>query len=205
MRLVPEFAKAVLQSDDTSTAAKLGAQSTLLAVLESILRLLHPLMPFITEEIWTEVARRAAIEGDTIMLRPYPTVDPTHADNEAENDIEWVKQFILGIRQIRGEMDVSPGKIVPVLLADHTERDVERAAAQVTLLSRVGRVESVRALDDAESAPLSATALHGSMRLLVPMAGIIDTEAETARLKNNARRCLQISNAARENWQTKIL
>ena len=185
-----EFAKAVLQSDASTDAEKLGAQRTLLEVLESILRMLHPLMPFITEEIWTDVAARASIDGDTIMLRPYPTLNRENSDGEAEDDIEWVKQFILGIRQIRGEMDVSPGKIVPVLLADHTERDVERAAAQATLLSRVGRVESVRALEDAETAPLAATALHGSMRLLVPMAGIIDTEAEAARLKKQREKVL---------------
>jgi valyl-tRNA synthetase len=94
-----------------------------------------------------------------------------------------VKQFILGIRQIRGEMDISPGKVVPVLLEQFNDEDLQFANSNALLLQRVGRVESVRPLDPGEEAPQSATALHGSMRLLVPMAGLIDTQAEIERLQ----------------------
>jgi valyl-tRNA synthetase len=177
-----ELSKPVLQSDDTSEEQKRGTRRTLIETLESILRMLHPLMPFVTDEIWATVAPRAGIEGETIMLRPYPEADPDLSDSEAEAELEWVMQFILGIRQIRGEMDISPGKSLPVLLEQSTERDRLFTERNNLLLKRVGRVESVLPLEDGEEAPASATALLNNMRLLVPMAGLIDVAAEKSRL-----------------------
>ncbi|MGB5245954.1 MAG: valine--tRNA ligase [Woeseia sp.] len=177
-----ELSKPVLQSDDATDAQKQGARETLVLVLEALLRVLHPIMPFITEEIWQQTRERAGIAGDTIMLRPYPTVDEFSADADAEDDIDWVRQFILGVRQIRGEMDISPGKMLPVLLQNTTSNDRDRAQRNIALLNRVGRVESVRALEDSDDAPPAATALLGDMRLLVPMQGLIDVDAERARL-----------------------
>jgi valyl-tRNA synthetase len=116
------------------------------------------------------------------MLRPYPEVSADATDTEAVAKIEWVQQFILGIRQIRGEMDISPGKPLPVILQGSTDSDQERAKSEALLLQRVGRVESVRTLQDGEEPPAAATALLGDMRLLVPMKGLIDVEAERARL-----------------------
>ena len=177
-----ELSKPILQSDESSDAQKRGTRQTLIDVLESVLRLLHPLMPFVTEEIWQDVAKRAGIEGETIMLRPYPEVS-TEADNvDAVADIEWVKQFNLGIRQIRGEMDISPGKALPVILQGASKSDQSRAHSESLLLQRVGRVESVTLLGDGEDPPAAATALLGDMRLLVPMKGLIDVDAERARL-----------------------
>jgi len=177
-----ELSKPVLQSDESSDAQKRGTRQTLIEVLETTLRLLHPLMPFVTEEIWRSVAARAEIEGDTIMLRPYPEVSSDANDAAAVADIEWVQHFILGIRQIRGEMDISPGKPLPVVLQGATTADLALAEAQAILLHRVGRVESVTVLGDGEEPPAAATALLGDMRLLVPMKGLIDVDAERARL-----------------------
>jgi valyl-tRNA synthetase len=177
-----ELSKPVLQSDDTSDAAKRGTRRTLIDILEALLRLMHPLMPFITEEIWQQVRPRAGVAGDTIMLRPYPASSDFVCDEDAERELQWVMHFILGIRQIRGEMDISPGKALPVLLQNASETDRDLARRHVRLLERVGRVESVTALADSEDAPVSATALLGNLRLLVPMKGIIDVEAERARL-----------------------
>jgi valyl-tRNA synthetase len=178
-----ELSKPVLQSDIASDAQKRGTQRTLIEVLESLLRLLHPLMPFITEEIWQQVAPRADIDGDTIMLQPFPESDTSADDSEAVSDIEWVRQFILGIRQIRGEMDISPGKPLPVLLQHSSDSDRKRAEAHASLLRGVGRVESVTVLGDDEEPPAAATALLGELRLLVPMKGVIDVDAERARLE----------------------
>ncbi|MCH9694920.1 MAG: valine--tRNA ligase [Gammaproteobacteria bacterium] len=176
-----ELSKPVLQSEQSSTALQRGTRRTLIDVLESLLRMLHPLMPFVTEEIWQQVAPRAGVEGDTIMLRPYPEAGDAGAES-AIAEIEWVKQFILGIRQIRGEMDISPGKPLPVILQDATEQDVQRATEQKMLLQRVGRVDSITILDASDEPPAAATALLGNMRLLVPMKGLIDVEAERERL-----------------------
>ena len=191
-----ELSKPVLQSDEYSEAMQRGTRRTLIDVLETILRLLHPLMPFITEEIWEQVAERIGLDGATIMLRPYPEADDDAADEAAVADIEWVQQFILGIRQIRGEMDISPGKTLPVLLQHAGDADQQRAVEQTQLLQRVGRVESISILADGEQPPAAATALLGDMRLLVPMKGLIDVDAERTRLdKQMEKVCAELSKA----------
>jgi len=177
-----ELSKPVLQADDVPAALQRGTRKTLIDVLESILRMMHPLIPFITEEIWQQVAERAGIDGDTIMLRPYPDASTTTIDVDSVKDIEWVKQFILGIRQIRGEMDISPGRRLPVLLQGANATDEVRAKTHARLIEVVGRVESVTVLGDGQQPPAAATALLGDMRLLVPMKGLIDIDAERARL-----------------------
>jgi len=177
-----ELSKPVLQSDESSEALQRGTRRTLIDVLESLLRLLHPLIPFVTEEIWEQVSKRAGIEGDTIMLRPYPEPEDDARDDEAVADIEWVRQFILGIRQIRGEMDISPGKTLPVVLQHANASDRQHAIDHAPLLQRVGRVEEISILADGDEPPAAATALLGDMRLLVPMKGLIDVAAERARL-----------------------
>jgi valyl-tRNA synthetase len=183
-----ELSKPVLQSDDASAALQRGTRRTLISVLESLLRLIHPLMPFVTEEIWQQVAPRAGINGETIMLQPYP-VAAANTDTQASvADIEWVRQFILGIRQIRGEMDISPGKALPVVLQGAGEDDHLRAHQYLHLLQRVGRVASIDTLRDGEEPPPAATALLGAMRLLVPMQGLIDVDAERGRLEKQLQR-----------------
>jgi len=177
-----ELSKPVLQSEDASDGMKRGTRRTLIEILEALLRLMHPLMPFITEEIWLQVAPRAGISGDTIMLQPFPECDTEPDVSDAVADIEWVRNFILGIRQIRGEMDIAPGKALPVLLQGSSAEDRQRSTTYASLLERVGRVESVTVLGDDDRAPTAATALLGDMRLLVPMKGIIDVDAERARL-----------------------
>ena len=177
-----ELSKPVLQSDLASAAARRGTRRTLVEVLEGLLRLLHPIMPFITEEIWQQVAPRAGIAGETIMLQPYPQPAAAETDSKAVADVEWLKKFILGVRQIRGEMDIPPGKPLPVILENASEADGRRAAEHAPLLERVGRVESVILLAAGEEPPAAATALLDETRLLVPMKGLIDVDAERKRL-----------------------
>ncbi len=177
-----ELSKPVLQSEQSSDAEKRGTRKTLIEVLETLLRLLHPLIPFITEEIWRELAPRARIDGETIMLQPFPQSKEAWQDSEAESEMNWVMQFILGIRQIRGEMDISPRKPLPVLLQNASDNDRDLAVRHEELLAKVGRTESVRLLSADQEPPPSATALLGEMRVLVPLEGIIDIEAERARL-----------------------
>jgi len=175
-----ELTKPVMQGSDE--LAKRGARRTLVRVLEVWLRLLHPIMPFITEEIWQKVAPLAGKTGKTIMLEPYPVANPERIDEAAEADVEWLKGFMLGVRQIRGEMDIPPGKPVPVLIQNASAADEERIARFAASVSFLARLESIRVLSAADEAPRSATALLGSMKILVPMAGLIDKAAELARL-----------------------
>ncbi|WP_439640639.1 valine--tRNA ligase [Nevskia sp.] len=175
-----ELTKPVMQGTDE--AAKRGARRTLVRVLEVALRLLHPIMPFITEEIWQRVGPLAGKTGSTIMLQPYPVADLARIDEAAEADVEWLKGFMLGVRQIRGEMDIAPGKPVPVLIQNASADDAERIARFTDSVSFLARLESIRVLSASDEAPQSATALLGSMKILVPMAGLIDKAAELARL-----------------------
>ncbi|MDP3293308.1 MAG: valine--tRNA ligase [Nevskia sp.] len=175
-----ELTKPVMQGSDE--LAKRGARRTLVRVLEVWLRLLHPIMPFITEEIWQKVAPLAGKTGSTIMLEPYPVANSARIDEAAEADVEWLKGFMLGVRQIRGEMDIPPGKPLPVLIQNASAADAERIARFAASVSFLARLESIRVLNAADEAPQSATALLGSMKILVPMAGLIDKAAELARL-----------------------
>jgi valyl-tRNA synthetase len=183
-----ELSKPILQSEESTAAQKRGTRRTLLEVLETILRLLHPLMPFITEEIWQQVATRAGIVGETIMLQPYPQLQPETDDATAETELEWVRQFILGIRQIRGEMDIAPGRKLPVLLEHSSEEDRRFAQRNALTIERVGRVESITALDPDDTVPPSATALLGNMRIQVPTAKLIDVAAVRGRLGKQRER-----------------
>ena len=176
-----ELSKPVLQGD-ASDAAKRGTRRTLVRVLEAILRLAHPVMPFITEEIWQKVAPLAGRSGDSISLAPWPQPDSHRQDPTAEADIHWLKGFILGIRRIRGEMDIAPSKPLPVLLEQSGEADRERLLRLTPVIRFLARTESITVLTDGEQAPECAMALLGNMRILVPMAGLIDKDAELARL-----------------------
>ena len=177
-----ELTKPVLQSETTSPGAKLAARRTLLQVLEALLRALHPIMPFITEEIWQRVAPLAGVAGPSIMVAPWPRAEEFPSDAAAESDVRWIQAFVLGVRQIRGEMDISPSRRLPVLLEQASATDRHCAETHRAFLERLAGLESLRLLPDAEVAPPSATALMGGMRVLVPMAGLIDPQAELARL-----------------------
>ena len=175
-----ELTKPVMQGTDE--LSKRGARRTLVRVLEVWLRLLHPIMPFITEQIWQKVAPIAGKLGKTIMLEPYPVANPERIDEAAEADVDWLKGFMLGVRQIRGEMDIPPGKPLPVLIQNADAADDERIARFEGSLSFLARLESIRVLGADDEAPQSAIALLGNMKILVPMAGLIDKAAELARL-----------------------
>jgi valyl-tRNA synthetase len=171
----------VLQ-DDTAEGARRGAQRTLAEVLEALQRALHPLMPFITEEIWLRVAPLAGIAGETVMLQPYPRAADFALDEAAERETAWIQRVVLGVRQIRGEMNISPAKRIPVLLKDASAEDEASLARHRTWLERLAGVASITVLSPADAAPESAMALAGTLTILVPMAGLIDPNAEAERL-----------------------
>jgi len=181
-----ELAKISLQSNDA--ALQRGTRKTLLTVLESILRLAHPIMPFITEEIWQRVAPLAGIEADTIMLQPYPVADEAHIDSNAIAETNWVMNFILGVRRIRGEMNIAPSKPLPIFLQNGSLADQQSLNNNLVYLQKLGRLHSITWLTPNESTPESAIALVGEMKILIPMAGLIDKEAELARLEKEIQK-----------------
>ncbi|AGP82970.1 valyl-tRNA ligase [Alteromonas mediterranea MED64] len=180
-----ELTKPVLSNDASTDAEKRGTRHTLINVLESLLRLLHPLMPFITDTIWQRVVPLSALkveEGASIMVQAFPEVDAAKQDDKVLADIEWVKKFIVGIRNIRGEMDISPNKPLNALLKNVSDEDARRLDAAKAFLDKLSKLETVTILKDGEEAPASATALVGEMEILIPMAGLIDKDAELARI-----------------------
>jgi valyl-tRNA synthetase len=183
-----ELSKAVLQSDSATPGQKYAARKTLIDTLETLLRALHPLAPFITEEIWQRVRLCAGATGETIMKTRYPTGDPERADADAEPEMRWVMSFILGVRQIRGEMDIAPSRRLDVLLQNAGPKDLEYLERNRPYLERLAGVNAPRVLAPSESAPISAAALVGTLEILVPMAGLIDPAAELDRLAKRQRR-----------------
>lgn len=177
-----ELTKIVLNDEASTEQQCRGARRTLVRVLETLLRLAHPIMPFITEEIWQKVKPLAAVDGDTIMSCEYPTSDQAKLDLAAIEEMTWVQTVITGVRNIRGEMNISPAKQLPILIQGANDADLKYLADNEVYLSKFGRFESISILQD-EQAPESATALVGEMRVLIPLGSFIDAQAETARLK----------------------
>ena len=177
-----ELSKPTLRDEGAGEPLKTGTRRTLIRVLEAALRLAHPLMPFITEDIWQRVAPLAGREGPTIMLQPYPKYDNKKMDIAAEAGIEWLQGVIVGVRNIRGEMNIPPGRDLSVLLRNGDEQDRARLAENRQYLQKLARLEDIRWLEANEKAPAASTALVGDLEILVPMAGLIDKGAELARL-----------------------
>jgi len=177
-----ELSKPVLWDENASDGQKNATRYTLLNVLEQSLRMLHPLMPFITEEIWQKAAPLLGIKGDTIMLQPYPAADTSGIDTAVDREIEWLKGVIIGIRNIRGEMNISPAKNINVLLTRGDDEDKEFLTANTQYLVKLAKLESVAWLDDPDSAPPASMQVVGDMEVLVPLAGLIDVDAELGRL-----------------------
>jgi len=177
-----ELSKPVLTDPDSSPAAQCGTRRTLVLVMETVLRLIHPLVPFISEEIWQRMAPLAAVEGSTIMLQPYPLPEHGSIDLDAIAEIDWVKAFIVGVRKIRSGSNIDPRKMLPVVLEGGSANDRVLLERNRNYLTTVGRIESVTWLREGAKAPESTTALVGNMKLLIPLAGLIDKEAEVARL-----------------------
>ena len=183
-----ELAKTTLQDAAADAAVLRGTRRTLVRVLETALRLLHPFMPFITEALWQSVAPLAGRTGATIMTAPYPTPDASRIDAVAEADMDWVMGFILGIRRIRGEMDIAPSRPLPVCLQDAGDEDRRRLAAYRPYLDKLARLESVLFLSPGEALPEAALAILGDLKIAVPLAGLIDVAAELKRLDKQLER-----------------
>jgi valyl-tRNA synthetase len=177
-----EAAKVTLQNGNEEQQR--GTRQTLARVLETALRLAHPIMPFITEEIWQSIAPLAGEyePGGTIMRQLYPKENLSELSEDAETEMRWVKDFILEVRRIRGELNIAPGKPLPVLVQDITNQDQQCLSQNQIYLQKLGRLESIICLQEGEIAPESAIALVGNLKILIPMAGLIDKEPELARL-----------------------
>lgn len=194
-----ELSKPALNGDDAVAAA--STRRTLLVVLESVLRALHPVIPFITEEIWQELPLRSSMRAknrpasmpdssnEQIILEcTYPRPSDYEADENATAEIEWFKNILSGVRKIRSEMNISPAKTIPLLLADGDASDRARVAKFATQISFLARVEAPQWIDSGADEPVAAAAVVGTLRVMIPLAGLIDLGAEKARLAKEISR-----------------
>jgi len=179
-----ELAKATLQSGDAAERA--ATRHTLLQVLETSLRALHPMMPFITEEVWQRVRPLLGIEGATIMLRPFP--EAGEVDGEAEQDVDWIKGVVQGVRRVRSELNLPPGRMLDVLFQAGSEADRERQRRFEGVVSQLARIQSAQWVDEAADTAQCAVALVGDLKILLPLKGLVDVEEELARLYKQLER-----------------
>ena len=177
-----ELIKPVMFSDDE--AAKRQTRRVLLEVLETLLRLMHPIIPFITEEIWQTIAPKLGKEATTIMLQDYPRSDNAWVDVDSAHSVDWLKEFIIGVRKIRSEMDIAPKQGLDVLCQQASESDLKQIETHQAALKKLAKIESIEVLGD-EEAPEAALALVGEMKVLIPLAGLIDKDAEIERLSKD--------------------
>ena len=176
-----ELTKPVLAGPDVPEAVRRITRRTLVEVFETLLRFLHPVMPFVTEDLWRRIAPVAGIEAGTIMLQPWP--EPGEADPAAEAEVEWIRTFVLAVRHVRGEMDIASGRRIAVRLQGGDPLDTERVEAHRELLMSLARLDRLDWLDPDEPAPPGAAAFAGALRILLPFEGMVDLAAERARLE----------------------
>ena len=179
-----EFSKALMQSGDPAVQA--ATRHTLLTVLESLLRALHPIMPFITEEIWQRVGPQLGIDGDSIMLRPFALAGAV--DDEAEQDVDWVKGVVQGVRRIRSELNLAPAQMLDVWFQGGVPSDRQREQRFAEVLGQLARIRSTRWVDDDAATAQCAVALVGELKVLIPLKGLVDVEEELARLSRQLER-----------------
>ena len=177
-----ELSKPILTSSESTVAQLRGTRHTLVSVFESVLRLLHPVIPFITEEIWQKIAPLAGVNGETIMLQSFPVFNQSLQNTDIDAELEWVKSIVVAVRTIRSEMNIAPGKPLPILFRKGTAEDRARFDKNQHLIMTLARFASAEWLTAGDTAPESATALVGELEILIPMAGLIDKKEESARL-----------------------
>ena len=185
-----ELSKPTLWDEEKNPENAQATRFVLIFILEKTLRLLHPFMPFITEEVWQKIAPLININGQSIMMESYPTYDPENIDEEAEEHIEWLKGVILSIRNIRGEMDISPAKSINILLRNGSLTDKERMEIHKPYLQKLAKLKDISWLEDGHEAPASATQRFDELEILVPLEGLIDVDAERSRLMKEINKLL---------------
>lgn len=179
-----EFSKTILNNAAESDEVKMATRYTLLSVLEQLLRLMHPMMPFITEEIWQRLPEAIKpAQAESIMIQPFPKADRNLINEQAESQVQFIKQLTMQIRTVRGEMNISPAEKLPILLKNATSEQVRFIQEQSSLIQALAKVVSIEFLSENDTPPISATTLLDKIEIFLPMAGFINKEAELKRLE----------------------
>ena len=183
-----ELSKPLLENAKT----KQGCEATLLKVLTETLVLLHPIIPFITEEIFEQSQKLQSKSTGKLISQPFPELVKELQNADAETEINWLKQFILGIRKIRGEMNISPGKPLPCFIKSYSKKDQSYIENNKAMLFALAKLDTVDLLSSDDEEPESAIALVGKMKILIPLAGLIDKGAERERLNKEIEKLVKL-------------
>ena len=181
-----EFSKPILWDDTLPEERRRGTLNTLICVLEASLRLLHPFMPFITEEIWQRVKPFVNSTSATIMLAPYPRAEdfPT-ADTDVIGGIDTLMGLITAARTFRSNMNISPGKALPAILLSDQESALRSIKANEGLLAKIAKLSHIEWATSDHPLPTSTQLLVNGVTLCIPLAGVIDIEAELTRISKH--------------------
>lgn len=184
-----EFSKVLLQQSASDQQA--ATRRTLVKVLEALLRLIHPFAPFISEEIWQKMAALAGVnlqEIPSICIAKYPETDTTKLHPDAKSAVDWLKQVISAVRNIRSEMNIAPSKRIPLLLQQVSESDHAHLDAFAPFITALAKIDTIQILQEKDQVPEAALALVGELRLLIPLADFIDKDAELKRLQKQSEK-----------------
>lgn len=177
-----ELSKLVLQDQKALTPIKRSTRYTLIHVLEQILKLLHPIIPFITEEIWQKT-RKHTNGGETIMLSKYPLANRGLVNLEIEMEINWLQKIINAIRTLRSEMNIPPAKLISLYFQSAMAPILrEKIVKYHAVLTALSQLEEIYFLQKNEPTPIAASIIVNDIEILIPMAGIINKKAELKRL-----------------------
>ena len=178
-----ELAKASLNDDSVSDERKAQIRYVLLHVLETALRFTHPIMPYLTEQIWQTIAPLLGRKNtDSIVVADYPQTDDSQISEQTEADMAWLQELIASVRNIRGEMKLGNAVRLPVLLQNVSSDEEARLSRIKNQFKALAKVESLEIVKEGDEVPLSSSSMVGQLRVLVPMKGLIDPTAELARL-----------------------
>ena len=183
-----ELSKPLLEDNQTRE----GCESTLIKVLTETLVLLHPIIPFITEEIFEQSQKILSKSHDKLISQPFPEPENHLIDDDSEKEIDWLKSFILGIRKIRGEMNIPPGKPLPCYIKNYSGQDKVYIERSKSILSTIAKLDSINLLSQSDEEDESAIALVGEMKILIPLAGLIDKGAEQERLNKEIEKLIKL-------------
>jgi len=175
-----ELLKPIFMGDDE--AAKAEAQATAAYCLDEIYKILHPFMPFMTEELWTLTAGDDAKRDTVLALAEWPEL--SFEDEESAADINWLVDLVMGIRSVRAEMNVPAGAVAPIVVLEANETTIDRFARHDAAIKRLARVESVSFANEAPKG--SAQLVHGEATICLPLGSLIDLKAEAARMAKEA-------------------
>ena len=183
-----ELSKPLLEDNQTRE----GCESTLIKVLTETLVLLHPIIPFITEEIFEQSQKILSKSHDKLISQPFPELENHLIDDDSEKEVDWLKSFILGIRKIRGEMNIPPGKPLPCYIKNYSSQDKVYIERSKSILSTIAKLDSINLLSKSDEEDESAIALVGEMKILIPLAGLIDKGAEQDRLNKEIEKLIKL-------------